>query len=182
MRIIGGRWGRRRLHTPNNLKLRPTTDQAKEALFNILNTRLYFQDLEVLDLFAGTGSIGFEFASRGAVSLTAVENNPIHFRFIQSVKELLDIRNMQILRSDVFKFLERNLRPYDLIFADPPYDLEALEQLPNLVLQSSHLKAEGLFILEHSAKHNFETQAHFVECRKYGKVHFSFFEMKEQIS
>ncbi len=180
MRIIGGQWGRRRLRTPNNLTLRPTTDQAKEALFNILNNRLYFQDIEVLDLFAGTGSIGFEFASRGAIRVTAVESNPVHFRFIQQVKEDLNIEQLQILRSDVFKFLQHNTYAYDVIFADPPYDLPTIQDLPDLVLQSQHIKSTGLFILEHSDANQFDQHPHFIELRKYGKVHFSFFAIDKE--
>ncbi len=157
------------------MKLRPTTDQAKEALFNILNNRLYFQDVEVLDLFAGTGSIGFEFASRGAIRVTAVESNPVHFRFIEQVKKDLGIEQMQILRSDVFKFLQHNSYAYDVVFADPPYDMANINDLPDLVLQSRHIKTDGLFILEHSEAQNFDTHTHFIELRKYGRVHFSLF-------
>lgn len=175
MRIIGGQWGRRRLRTPNNLKLRPTTDQAKEALFNILNNRLYFQDIEVLDLFAGTGSIGIEFASRGAQRVTAVESNPIHFRCIQQIKETLQIEQMQILRSDVFKFLQHNSYAYDLVFADPPYEMDTIEELPNKLLKAQHIKPNGLLVLEHSEAQNFEQHPMFDSMRRYGRVHFSFF-------
>lgn len=176
MRIIAGKFGRRRLHTPKNLRLRPTTDIAKEGLFNILNNRLYFDELTVLDLFAGTGSISFEFLSRGAERVTAVESNLVHFKFITSVKSELKIENMSPLKTDVFKFLGINKQSYSLIFADPPFDLENIETIPLLIFKGRHLEENGLFILEHSDQHHFEKFEHFVEVRKYGKVHFSFFE------
>jgi len=175
MRIIAGKFGRRRLKTPKNLLLRPTTDIAKEGLFNILNNRIYFDEQKVLDLFAGTGSISFEFISRDAEQVTCVENNLVHFKFITSVKNDLNMENLQPLKTDVFKFLGINKQSYSLIFADPPFDLDHIETLPGLIFNGSHLTEDGIFILEHSDKHNFEKYEHFVELRKYGKVHFSFF-------
>lgn len=176
MRIIAGKFGRRRLKTPKNLLLRPTTDIAKEGLFNILNNRIYFDEQKVLDLFAGTGSISFEFISREAEQVTCVENNLIHFKFITSVKNDLEMDNLIALKTDVFKFLGFNKQSYSLIFADPPFELAHIETLPIIIFKGQHLTDGGLFILEHSDKHNFEKYEHFSEVRKYGKVHFSFFE------
>lgn len=176
MRIISGSLGKRRLNTPNNLKLRPTTDQAKEGLFNILSSRLYFDELKVLDLFSGTGAIGYEFISRGAISVTSVENNLIHFKYITSVKKDFNLENLFPVKNDVFKFLNYNSQSYDLIFADPPFDLEELEKLPELILNGEHLIDKGILILEHPEKYDFSENKNFREKRRYGKVHFSFFE------
>jgi len=178
MRIISGKYGRRRINTPNNLKLRPTTDQAKEGLFNIISNRIYFDEIEVLDLFSGTGAIAYEFISRGAIRVTVVENNLIHFKYITSVKKDLQMDNLLPIKGDVFKFLEHNSMSYHLIFADPPYDLENLADLPDLVLDGKHLKENGEFILEHPASFDFSQHKYFIETRRYGKVHFSFFKIK----
>jgi len=176
MRIISGIYARRRLRTPKNLRLRPTTDQAKEGLFNILANRYYFDELKVLDLFAGTGNIGFEFVSRGAISVTAVENNLVHFKFITSVKKDLEMETLEPYKADVFKFLAYNTRIFDIVFADPPYDMPEVDQIPNAIFADKLLSEHGVFILEHSSNHDFSTHANFKELRKYGKVHFSFFE------
>ena len=178
MRIISGKYGRRRLNTPNNLILRPTTDQAKEGLFNILSNRFYFDELTVLDLFAGTGGISYEFISRGAKAVTAIEKNLIQFKYITSVKKDLQMDDLQIIKSDVFKYLEFNTQIFDLIFVDPPFDLENLLDLPQIILNGKHLKEEGLLILEHPNYQDFSKHQFFQETRKYGKVHFSFFSMK----
>lgn len=176
MRIIGGKYGKRRIKTPKNLHLRPTTDQAKEALFNILNNQLFFDELKILDLFSGTGSISYEFISRDAQSVTCVENNLVHFKFITKVKSDFGMDNLFPLKADVFKFLEINKDQFDLIFADPPFDLANLVDIPDEVFSNNHLSENGLFILEHPEKYNFSNHIYFKELRKYGKVHFSFFE------
>jgi len=175
MRIISGSYGKRRLHPPNNMRLRPTTDQAKEGLFNILSNRYYFDELHVLDLFSGTGAISYEFCSRGAISVLAVESNLIHFKYINSVKKELGLENLQIVKNDVFKFLSFNTQAFNLIFADPPYNLENLNNIPDLILNSHHLAEKGVLILEHSAGNDFTSHENFFETRRYGKVHFSFF-------
>ncbi len=175
MRIIGGKFGKRKVHTPKNLRLRPTTDQAKEALFNILENRLYIDELNVLDLFSGTGSISYEFISRGAKSVTCVESNLIHFKFITSVKTDFEMDNLFPFKTDVFKFLEINNQSFDLIFADPPFDMTDFEKVRELIFEGNHLTEQGVFILEHPEKYNFSDKAYFFELRKYGKVHFSFF-------
>jgi len=176
MRIISGKFGKRRIQTPKNLILRPTTDQAKEALFNIINNRVYYDEIKVLDLFAGTGGISYEFISRGAQSVTSVENNLIHFKFITSVKKELEMNNLYPLKTDVFKFLSFNTESYSIIFADPPFDMEHSDGIPDLIFEGNHLEKDGVFILEHSDKKDFSENPHFSEVRKYGKVHFSFFE------
>jgi len=176
MRIISGKYGKRRIQTPKNLQLRPTTDQAKEALFNIINNRFYYDELTVMDLFAGTGSISYEFISRGVQKVTAVENNLIHFKFITSVKKDLDLQNLYPVKTDVFKHLEYNKEAYSLIFADPPFDMDHIEEIPNLIFRGNHLTEDGVLILEHSDMKDFSQNEYFSELRKYGKVHFSFFE------
>jgi len=178
MRIISGSLGKRRLNPPKNMKLRPTTDQAKEGLFNILSNRYYFDELHILDLFSGTGNISYEFISRGASSVTAVEKNLIHFKYINSVKKELNMTNLTTFKSDVFKFLEFNTQLFDLIFADPPYDLENLKDIPQIIFSRKHLSGNGVFILEHPGEYDFSENKYFQELRKYGKVHFSFFSEK----
>jgi len=178
MRIISGSFGKRRLHPPKNMRLRPTTDQAKEGLFNILSNRYYFDELKVLDLFSGTGGISFEFISRGAISATVVESNLVHFKFITSVKKEFEMDNLYPVKNDVFKFLDYNTQAFDLIFADPPFDLEELASIPDKIFAGKHLEENGVFILEHPANHNFSENEFFNETRRYGKVHFSFFSRK----
>jgi 16S rRNA (guanine966-N2)-methyltransferase len=174
MRIIHGKYRSRRLNLPKNLKARPTTDQARESLFNILINRLYFEDIKVIDLFSGTGSISFEFASLGTRDITLVEKNRFNIQTITKNIELLGIDCIQAISGDVFTFISRNRVKYDLIFADPPYDLPAMENLPDLLIP--HLsEPEGCLILEHGPSHRFNDHPNFQETRQYGKVHFSFF-------
>jgi len=175
MRIISGQFKGRRISTPTNIKARPTTDFAKEGLFNLLNNRIDFDDIDVLDLFAGTGSIGFEFVSRGSRSVTTIENYETHCAFIRKVCSELKINNMQLLKMDVFKFIGSTNLQFDFIFADPPYDLTILEQIPDLIFKNDLLKPDGLFVLEHSAKNKFASHSHFKDHRAYGNVNFSFF-------
>ena len=175
MRIISGFLGKRRLKLPNNMRLRPTTDQAKEGLFNILSNRYYFEELKVLDLFSGTGSIAFEFISRGVQSVSIVEKNLIHFKFITNVKKELELNNLETYKADVFKYLEYNTEEFQLVFADPPYDLETLNEIPDILFSGNHLTEDGIFILEHSENNDFSEHPHYLEMRRYGKVHFSFF-------
>ncbi|OYT16143.1 MAG: 16S rRNA (guanine(966)-N(2))-methyltransferase RsmD [Bacteroidetes bacterium 4572_77] len=179
MRIISGFLGKRRLKLPKNLRLRPTTDIAKEGLFNILNNRLFFEEMRVLDLFAGTGNISYEFISRGVQSATIVESNLVHFKYITSVKKDLGLQNLMTIKADVFKFLEYNTQEFELIFADPPYDLEELKEIPEKIFAKTHLSKKGLFILEHPEEYDFSDTPHFLELRRYGKVHFSFFQKLE---
>jgi len=177
MRIIGGIFKSRIFRPGKNFKARPTTDFARENLFNILSNRFDFDNKEVLDLFAGTGSISFEFASRGCKEVTCVESDRIHYHFICSVIEKLGTKNtIRPLNEDVFRVLGRMKHNFDIIFADPPYELKRLADLPDLVMNSGLLSKEGLFILEHGKTNDFSSHPDFMELRKYGSVHFSFFE------
>ena len=175
MRIIRGTWKGRRLNTPNNLPVRPTTDMAKEALFNVLENHYDLDELTVADLFSGTGSISYEFASRGAKKVVSVEQNFKCTEFISRTKDLLKIGNLQVIRSDVFLFLKKTSTPFDIIFADPPYDLPSLDSLPGLVFEGNLLNEGGVFILEHPDTFDFSQHPNFSQHRNYGKVNFSFF-------
>lgn len=176
MRIISGIYGGRRFEAPRNLQARPTTDIAKESLFNILQNRIDFESIKTLDLFAGTGSISFELLSRGAETAVCVEMGRVQQMFIQKVAQELKIgRELQMIRGDVFKYLKTSSQQFNLVFADPPYALTELPQIPDLVFDSNILADEGIFILEHGKENDFSTHPHFVELRKYGAVHFSFF-------
>lgn len=180
MRIISGTLRGRRLQPPVNLPVRPTTDFAKEGLFNVLNNMIDFEDLTVLDLFTGTGSIAFEFISRGAAEVTVVDSNQKCIDFIKKTMEVFGVENLRPYRSDSFSFLKHAFKKYDLVYADPPYDLEGIDKLPDLVVAAGMLAPDGMLILEHSAKYNFEDHPDFTGHRKYGSVNFSFFKSKDQ--
>ncbi|GGG56983.1 methyltransferase [Croceivirga lutea] len=177
MRIISGRYRGKRLIAPKKLPVRPTTDMAKESLFNILNNQFYIEDIKVLDLFAGTGNISFEFASRGANSITAVDSHAGCIKYISKINEELDF-NIDIIKSDVFQYLKRTVEKFDVIFADPPYnlDLEKFQQIPALVFTNTLLQEDGLLIIEHSPQTNLSDLPNFKEQRKYGSSVFSFFQ------
>ena len=183
MRIISGIYGGRRLSPPKNITARPTTDFAKESLFNLLNNRLDFEGIDMLDLFAGTGGIGLECVSRGARSVTAVEIAHVQQNWIISCCKQLGIRNLSLIRGDVFKYLAACRVQYDLIFADPPYALEQLSLLPDCILGSQHsaishqlLKEGGWLVIEHGKDIDFTVHPRHVETRSYGSVYFSFFQ------
>jgi 16S rRNA (guanine(966)-N(2))-methyltransferase RsmD len=182
VRIISGLYKGRRISTPTNIKARPTTDFAKEGLFNLLNNRIDFEDIDVLDLFAGTGSIGIEFVSRGCRSVTAIENFKTQCDFIQKVCAELKISNLHLLKMDAFKFIGSSNLQFDFIFADPPYELSILEQIPDLIFKNELLKIDGLFVLEHSSKNNLKQHPHFLDHRAYGNVNFSFFGFPPEIA
>ena len=175
VRIISGKYGGRIIKPPKNFKARPTTDLAREGLFNILNNRIDFEGLRVLDLFAGTGSVGFEFASRGASRVDMVEINFIHFNFIKKAIQILGAENVKVMKSDFFRIIPGIKQNYDLVFADPPYDMKNFDLVPKLVLSQGILEPGGFFILEHSRDYDFSELPGFIELRKYGSVHFSFF-------
>jgi len=175
MRIISGKLKGRRINPPTSISARPTTDFAKEGLFNLLSNRIDFEDANVLDLFAGTGSLSLEFVSRECKSITAIEQSERHCAFIRKACTELKIDNLLLLKADVFKFVEKTRLQYDLVFADPPYDLPNLADLPDIIFKNNILSENGLFILEHSAKNNFEQHPYFAEHRHYGNVNFSFF-------
>ena len=175
MRIISGMYRGRRIDLPKNLKLRPTTDMAKESLFNILNNLIDFDEVEALDLFSGTGSIGYEMVSRGALNVLAVEQETPHVKFIESIIAKMEFENMRVLRMDVFRFLATNKKQFDLIFADPPYDMLDFEKFPERLFSTDLLKSKGVFVIEHSKKYSFANHPHFFDHRNYGSVNFSFF-------
>ena len=175
MRIISGIYGGRRLSPPKNITARPTTDFAKESLFNLLNNRMDFEGIDMLDLFAGTGGIGIECVSRGARSVTAVEIAHVQQNWIITCCHQLGIRNLSVIRGDVFKFLSACRTKYDLIFADPPYALEQLPTLPDAILERNILKENGWLVIEHGKDTDFTSHPRHYETRTYGSVHFSFF-------
>ncbi len=175
MRIISGTHKGRRINPPLNLPVRPTTDMAKEGLFNILNNSIDFEDLNVLDLFAGTGNITFEFASRGAAAVTAVDLNFKCVDFIKKTAKEIGFETVKPVRFDVFRFLKSSSKSYDLIFADPPYDLEGIELLPDLIFEKEWLNKNAWLIIEHSRGIDFARHKYFSQKRNYGKVNFTFF-------
>lgn len=175
MRIVSGKYKSRRIQVPPNLKARPTTDFAKENLFNILNNRIDWEETTALDLFSGTGSIALELVSRGCPYVVSVEQNQNHFNFICHAQEKLGAKELFPVRADAFKYLQSLKQPFDFIFADPPYDLTGIDLLPAVIFERKLLKPDGLFVLEHSRKFNFSQLPYFEEERAYGSVHFSFF-------
>lgn len=177
MRIISGTFKGRKIVAPKKLPVRPTTDMAKESLFNILNNHYYFDEISVLDLFAGTGNISYEFASRGVEKITCVDQ---HFACIKFINEIAENFKMPIysIKSDVLKYLETANKKWTIIFADPPYNftIEQFSKIPELVFKKNLLEKEGLLILEHS-KHTDLTQIEYYQYSKsYGSSSFSFFE------
>ena len=168
MRIISGKYGRRRFDVPTNIKARPTTDFARENIFNVLENLIDFKGIEALDLFAGTGAISFELLSRECSRVVCVEIYPTQYNFIRKVQQ-------QLIKGDVFKFVQSCRQQFDLIFADPPYDLPRLETLPQEVLSRGLLKPGGIFVLEHSKNNDFSTHPLFDQHRSYGSVNFSLF-------
>ncbi|MGX1930651.1 RsmD family RNA methyltransferase [Flagellimonas sp. 2504JD4-2] len=177
MRIISGRYKGKRLIAPKKLPVRPTTDMAKEGLFNILNNRFYIDELKVIDLFAGTGNISFEFASRGAANIIAVDSYPGCVQYITKTSKELDFSIVSI-KSDVFKFLEKTPEKANLIFADPPYNFEKeqFNKIADLIFDRKLLLEDGLLIIEHSDQTDLSDHPDFTEFRKYGGSVFSFFE------
>lgn len=177
MRIIKGKHQRRVIHVPIGLPVRPTTDLAKESLFNILLNDIDFEGIRALDLFAGTGNISYELVSRGCASVLAVDQNPKCTHFIADTAKLLSMTNLNVIRADVFKFLKGQKLPFDLIFADPPYDMEAslYQEIVKLVFEKNLLQPEGTLVIEHSKGVSYIDHPHIFDERNYGKVHFSFF-------
>ncbi|MEQ1624646.1 MAG: RsmD family RNA methyltransferase [Sediminibacterium sp.] len=176
MRIISGKWGGRRIHPPTNMPhTRPTTDIAKEGLFNILQNRIDFQDAKTLDLFGGTGCISYELASRGAADLTIIEKDSIMHGFIKKNCEMLGVENVQLLKMDVFAFLQSAQSQYDFIFAGPPYALGPIDEIPKIIEQKQLIAKGGIFVLEHTPRNQYEKMASFSFQRNYGTTVFSFF-------
>ena len=175
MRIVSGKYKGRLIKPPKNFKARPTTDFAKENLFNILNNNFDFTELRVLDLFSGTGSISYEFASRECISVTSIESNFRHQGFIKKTIEELGLENIRTIKSDAFRFVKSCKDKFDIIFADPPYDLKEIESIPDYIFSQQVLNSEGWLIVEHGDKTNFGRHPAFIELRKYGGVNFSIF-------
>lgn len=175
MRIISGKYKSKRITAPKNIKARPTTDFAKESLFNILNNWYDFEGLDVLDVFAGTGNISYEFCSRGANKVVAVDIALASQKFISRMSREMDIP-LTIIKSDAFRFLRNHIGYYDIVYADPPYAHKDMYKIPGLVFQQNLLKPNGVLIVEHDNHTDFRKEERFLEMRNYGKVHFSIFE------
>ncbi len=176
MRIIGGKLKGKTMLPPAGYPARPTTDFAREGLFNVLENEYEFDGLAVLDLFGGTGAISFEFASRGAGDIYCVEMNPRNASFIKSQASKFGLSNVNVVRHNVFEFLEICVKKFDIVFADPPYAIEGLECIPEKVFSKDILNPGAYFILEHPGEFDFSGHPYFVKEKKYGNVHFSFFE------
>jgi len=177
MRIIAGTHRGRKFDPPTFYTARPTTDFAKESLFNLINNLLDLEDTKALDLFSGTGSISYEFMSRGCNYVCSVDINSRYLEFIKKTSEIFNSEKKIIftLKADVFKFLLKHDLNYDIIFADPPYDLAGTEKIPDLIFNNQTLKKDALVIIEHSASIDYSKHKRFKNLRNYGKVHFSFF-------
>jgi 16S rRNA (guanine966-N2)-methyltransferase len=181
MRIISGSHGGRRISPPANMPhTRPTTDIAKEGLFNILQNNLDFEELKTLDLFGGTGSISYELASRGAKDLTIVEKDDKMFAFIKKTAADLKLENFKVIKSDVFRFLESCQEKFDFIFAGPPYALTNIDDLPKLIFEKELLNAGGWFILEHTPRNDYKTFPHYKREKNYGTTIFTIFEQEAE--
>ncbi|MCD8387046.1 MAG: RsmD family RNA methyltransferase [Bacteroidales bacterium] len=180
MRIIRGKYGRRRFDVPKNITARPTTDFARENIFNVLDNLVDYENSRALDLFAGTGAISFEFLSRGCPSVTSVEKAAVQHAFIKKVSQTLGAEGHRVIRGDALKFIAaRGGAQYDIIFADPPYDMEGFEEIPGQVLNSGLLAPGGIFIIEHSAKRDFSHLPGVIDHRAYGSVNFTIFRAPE---
>lgn len=177
MRVIGGKIGGIRLHPPTNLPVRPTTDIAKEALFNILQHQIAWNEVSCLDLFCGTGNISFELASRGAIEVDAIDIHSKCLFYVKDIAKQYDL-NITTRKADVFKFVSTCKKKYDFIFADPPYDVAQLPLLPKMILDDELLKEGGILVVEHPSMRKLEEHPLFVETRKYGYSSFSFYQNK----
>lgn len=180
MRVVSGTLRGRRFDPPESFDARPTTDFAKENLFNVLCNIVDFEELTVLDLFGGSGSISYEFASRGCTDITCVEKSPLHQRFIAKTAEAFGISDkLKVIRGDALKYVSTASKKYDLIFADPPYSMPEVDTMPDLVMGRNLLNEDGFFILEHSGAGRFNSHPNFWQTRAYGKVNFTFFKAKK---
>lgn len=175
MRIISGSHKSRQIKAPKNLPVRPTTDMAKEALFNILVNHFDLEDVVVLDLFAGTGNITYEFASRGALGVTSIDTELRCIDFIRTTSKELGFDAVLAFRSDALSYLQNTQNNYDIIFCDPPYDMEGIESIPQIVFEKKLLREDGWLIIEHSKRQNLGNLAGFRESRHYGNVNFTIF-------
>ena len=176
MRIVGGEFGGRRFAPPAKIPARPTTEVAKEGLFNILSNMIDMENIKTCDLFGGTGSISYELASRGAIDLTLIERDNTSVRFIKQTAKTLGIEDkMRIVHGDVFTFMKHSTEQYDFIFAGPPYALENIDDLPMLVFEKNMLTEEGIFVLEHTPRNDYQKHPDFLKIKNYGTTVFSFF-------
>ena len=176
MRIIGGEHGRRRISPPANMPhTRPTTDVAKEGLFNVISNNLDIEEIKTLDLFGGTGSISYELASRGANDLTIIEKDPKMYEFIKKTAGELKLQNFRVLKLDVFKFIDQSSDKFDFIFAGPPYALGNIDDLPKLIFEKQLLNSKGWFVLEHTPRNEYKKFPYYATERNYGTTIFSIF-------
>jgi len=176
MRIIGGEHGRRRINPPANMPhTRPTTDVAKEGLFNVISNSLDIEELKTLDLFGGTGSISYELASRGANDLTIVEKDPKMYEFIKKTAVELKLGNFKVLKMDVFKFIDQCTEKFDFIFAGPPYALGNIDDLPKFIFEKQLLNPKGWFVLEHTPRNDYKKFPFYTTEKNYGTTVFSVF-------
>lgn len=181
MRIVGGMFSGRRFSPPTSTPARPTTDVAKEGLFNILGNMMDIEGAKTCDLFGGTGSISYELASRGATELTLIERDNGNILFIKKTAEALGISNiLNIIRGDVFKFMKQNTERYDFIFAGPPYALVNIDDIPLLVFEKQMLTPEGIFVLEHTPRNDYQQHPNFTRMKNYGTTVFSFFKQPSE--
>ncbi len=181
MRIVGGAFGGRRFNPPARIPARPTTELAKEGLFNMLNNVIDFEGIKTLDLFGGTGSISYELASRGAAQLTLVERDRVSFDFIKKTISELGIKEkFQLISGDVFKFMKQCTEQYELIFADPPYALENIDEIPLLVFSKKLLLPGGIFVQEHTTRNDYQKHPNFLRMKSYGTTVFTFFKQTEE--
>lgn len=180
MRIIRGIYGRRRFSVPTNITARPTTDFARENIFNVIENLIDIENIRALDLFAGTGAITFELLSRGAKSVTCVEKAKTQQSFIQKVADTLGVKNLRLIRGDVFRFISTATSAYNLIFADPPYNLPDFDTIPELVLNSNLVEQDTIFIIEHSKNYDFSNLPYYYEHRAYGSVNFTIFKINKK--
>jgi 16S rRNA (guanine966-N2)-methyltransferase len=180
MRIVGGMFSGRRFSPPTSTPARPTTDIAKEGLFNILENMMDIEDAKTCDLFGGTGSISYELASRGAADLTLIERDLTNINFIKKISTELGIKDkLNIIRGDVFKFMKQNTEQYQFIFAGPPYALQNIDDIPMLVFEKNMLQPGGIFVLEHTPRNDYQQHPHFTRMKNYGTTVFSFFTQPE---
>ena len=180
MRIITGQYKGRHFDIPRSFKARPTTDFAKENIFNVLNAYIDFEDAMALDLFSGTGSISLELPSRGCKNVVSVEADRDHYAFIKQCLAKLGTDRCITIRGDVFRFLKTCHQQFDFIFADPPYAMKQLKEIPDIVLSGNLLTDDGIFVFEHGKDYDFSSHPHFVEHRSYGSVNFSLFTSRER--
>lgn len=175
MRIISGQYKGRRFTPPDGIPTRPTTDIAKEGLFNILSNNIEYEETKYLDLFGGTGNISYEMASRGCTDILTVDRFPLCVEFIQSMIDKLQIEGMRVIQADVFDVIANSKEKYNLIFAGPPYGLDILDEIPDRIFDAELLTEGGIFVLEHNPNHNFDDHEMFAERRTYGQTNFTFF-------